>query len=756
MAVFNPELPNANDPNYLRYSKVVDPSPVIADTSKGEALKSIGAGVSDVIGVADRFVKNQAVNEAEEGARSVQDIYTQVLKSQAPTDIIPQPVQTASGAAVGGGVTSLLDYNSATNMPSGVSTGIQRAQTLGAANNNGKINDTYYTAQLTALAKNLRSKYPGYRDYIDQEISHVTGMNPAKEYINNLMQDINAQRTQGQKTHDEVQRDLMEMNKSGVSGAYDATIHFMQTGDMAGALRWMNTVKSDSYKATAQEQALTLEKATDAQTKDKMEKTVSVKMDVESDAAWSAASLRAGVDTPEAIQKMVTDKSLGVGGPIDSTRMQAAALNITAQKNEMLNRFEAMGSAPLKIKMNDGSIRTTTYKTELGPEKWAALLASKTKRYDVVSDAITNDKTGTATFASTVNQRVKSDYENGVITDPANRQLLAIDFLNKSAGPNWSNIVTTQALKADVDATVAGLFRNKTVNAAAGPRPGLPAPSFKNDIEEAVQGKNTTDGKSVDPQTKYFDRLLENVNLLGTPTTDPGMLQGKLNIAKYFFDPQNIGTLSNLKLDVYDDKGNKIPGRESMFRVLSSPETSRSIKELSKSDPQIERNYKDYIEYEWGQKIFSEHLNQMKDFLDGTAGRQFTDPRGVNVTFVSSKDKNQIVMTDNSGKPITGNIGKTTIEQNYYNHLKYSVDKINEGLVNLTKMHSELGGDTGQYLLRTMENAGIDVSKNKLGQAIVNSNEEAQKKFEQTFKNFKTKGKPNDVGEPTLSPTGSK
>ena len=727
MAIFNPQGPEANDPNYLRYSKPTEaPSP---DKSKQIALETIGNAASGAIGVADKFMQNTATDEARTGAESIQDIYTQVLKNQAPSDIIPAPVQTPSGASVGApmklsGSPSLMDSNASADMPDGVQAGVDRINTVNSAWNAGKLNDTYYTAQLTSLAKNLRAKYPGYRDYIDQEISHVTGMNPAKEYITNLMQDINNQRAQGMKVQEKIGNELLSMNSQGVTGANDAYLHFLKTGDIPGALKWMNTVKADSYNATAQEQALQLEAASDKNTKDKIEAAFSVKADSMVNAAWSAASMRAGVDTPQQIQDMVTQKALGQGGPIDSARMEAAALNIQAQRNDMENRLRAEGAAPVKVKMNDGSIRTTSYATELGPERFEAQIASKLKRFDVVKNGIDKGDIGTATFASTVSQRVKQDYENGVITSPANKQLLTIDLLNRTAGPNWSNLVTTNALKADVDGMFSGLLRDKSVNYSAGPQPGQPAPSFKQDVSDAINGKNTTDGKPIPTNSKYYDRLLENVQLLAAPVTSPGDLKGKANIANAFFGPQERGTLSNFDLDVWDEHGNKIPGRESVFRVLTNQAVLKGVKEASTVDPSIEKNFKDTIEYEFGQKIFSPHIQTLQSVLDGTALPETFKKSGIHLGW--DNDHSQVMLLDKREQPLR--TAATPQEQQYLSQVNRSVDALNGGLTQMTGVAKMFGTDVPTYLIRTLEDSGLH---NISDQQMVNAIAASRKKLEE-------------------------
>lgn len=758
MAVFNPQVPGTQDPNYLGYSRPTEaPS---ADLSTGMALKSIGEGVAGVIGIADDYMKNTAKLEARQAADAAIDIRSTILKTQTPdAGVIPAPVQTPAGAAVGKPVQlvqqSLMDANASADMPDGVEEGLSRIRSLDAAKDGGKINDTYYTGNLYSEAKRLRAKYPGYREYIDQEISHVTGINPAKEYIGNLMQDINAQRTAGQKTSDKILGELLSLNKEGVGGAPDAIDHFRRTNDIPRAIKWMNEAKATDYTVKGLEAGLALDKNTEEQTRRRMESAFSLKAEGHVNNIWSAASMNAGVQTPQEIADSVTKAGIG-GAPLSGADQQAKALNITAQRNSAEVQLRKMGEQLIEIKRSDGSVIKTSYAAALGPEKFNAIISEKLKRFDVVRDSITNDKTGTATFAATVNQRVKADYENGIITDPANEQLNAIEYLNRTAGPNWQNLVTKKALTADVDSIVSGLLVNKTNTAAAGPRPGKPAPSFKQDVSEAKDGRNTVDGSPVNPNTKYFDRLVDNISLLTVPTLDPKELAGQKNIADYFFHPRNRNALSNFSLDVYDSNGNKIPGRESIFRTLTVPEISGKIKKLSENDPQLMINYRNWVEYEWGQKIFAPHLNQMKDFLTegANASKVFTDSRGVNVAF-SDKD-NQIYIIDNKGQPINRNIGKTTVEQNYFDLMSRNVRTLNEGLRNLSTMHKELGGDTTKYLLDTMTHAGIDISTNKLGKAIVNSTEEAGRRIEENLKKSGLKIKPSGSEEtPTRTSTGA-
>lgn len=87
----------------------------------------------------------------------------------------------------------------------------------------GKISETYYTGQLVAMSKKLRSQYPLYEDYIDKTIQDVTGIRPANAYRNAVMSELEAQ----------------EAEKKSSAKAFDNWVD--QNGD------WIKTVIPDYF-----------------------------------------------------------------------------------------------------------------------------------------------------------------------------------------------------------------------------------------------------------------------------------------------------------------------------------------------------------------------------------------------------------------------------------------------------------------------------------------------------------------------------
>lgn len=72
-------------------------------------------------------------------------------------------------------------------------------EALQTAYEQGKISDVYYTGQLVTLNKNLRSKYPGYEDYVDEMVQGITGIRPANSYRNALLQQFEDEKSAREK-----------------------------------------------------------------------------------------------------------------------------------------------------------------------------------------------------------------------------------------------------------------------------------------------------------------------------------------------------------------------------------------------------------------------------------------------------------------------------------------------------------------------------------------------------------------------------
>lgn len=154
MATFNPEVGGIPSPN------MPDQTGASRGTTPNRAFEYLFSGIGDAVGgianAVDSDIKKTITNETRKGFDGTIGVYT---------DTVPSELQQA-GSAI---------------------------KNLQSAFNQGKISDVYYYGQLTNMLKKMRSKYPGYEDFVDNTIQDITGVRPANAYREALMQEFNSQ-----------------------------------------------------------------------------------------------------------------------------------------------------------------------------------------------------------------------------------------------------------------------------------------------------------------------------------------------------------------------------------------------------------------------------------------------------------------------------------------------------------------------------------------------------------------------------------
>jgi hypothetical protein len=71
-------------------------------------------------------------------------------------------------------------------VPKEVSTGLKDAERIQTARAQGALDENTYWVRMQTLTKQLRSRYPGHRDYIDDRVAKITGGRPANEIMRNI------------------------------------------------------------------------------------------------------------------------------------------------------------------------------------------------------------------------------------------------------------------------------------------------------------------------------------------------------------------------------------------------------------------------------------------------------------------------------------------------------------------------------------------------------------------------------------------
>ena len=183
MAKFNPDINPTADASYLGLSKpITQPE---SDKSLGLLFKGIGDVVEGAVKGADTVMKRSIDNDVYSAIDSERDNYAIGL-DKAKATVTGRPTDDPANPE---GSVGLLPIGQ--KAPENLETTINSVSSLQGAYTAGKLSPTYYYARLNAIAKDMRSQYPGYRDYIDSKISSVTGVTPANAYIQSITADIN-------------------------------------------------------------------------------------------------------------------------------------------------------------------------------------------------------------------------------------------------------------------------------------------------------------------------------------------------------------------------------------------------------------------------------------------------------------------------------------------------------------------------------------------------------------------------------------
>jgi len=219
MADFRQELNPTNDPNYLRQSKEPDrikpleqvsvPANTIADTRFGALLQGAGTLVDLSSSAFSQYMGRQIMDAAHAAIDPIQDSHGSSLQ---PSDVQPIAGTGAKGRArvtamqQGGlfgspeaAASNPLDANAAVlpetparPLPQQAEIELNRVSRMNTAYVNGTMSDSYYNAQLVSTVKELKARFPGYRDEVDAAVSNITGIVPANALRKSLLSDLNA------------------------------------------------------------------------------------------------------------------------------------------------------------------------------------------------------------------------------------------------------------------------------------------------------------------------------------------------------------------------------------------------------------------------------------------------------------------------------------------------------------------------------------------------------------------------------------
>jgi hypothetical protein len=593
---------------------------------------------------------------------------------------------------------------------------------------NGKISETAYLGRLDALAKDLRSRYPGYREYIDTEIQKVTGVNPANAYLKSLLGDINSFVNAGKEEWNKVRNEVVKAGDAGITdrtGQVDAAQMLRMLDQWRGQgvdpNEALARVQSWAGPANILNRRLEEKERERTYAKGEREEVSRIAEDEANLAAqgtvfnhFNLLHATAGAPTAAQIQDAVLKAQQGVPG---------AELN--DQQAETFGRSLMAGKARASLELDD-------YFAKLGPDgrplssilgaaKIAEIKNNQLSKFDTVKDAIYAKDYGAATRAMATIRAMGSDD--------------AVSLLrNKDLGPTFRMSNAMEQLKFDpaskqffmgqlatgFPAKFDEFVKQGGLRMATQSSPDTPAgvtETLKKQVEDLRTGVKGANNPTI---AKTYDALLGAVETIASPKmTD---LNLKSNLAKAAFDPSNLGLLTMLGEDKYENGVYKM-GKFSWFNRLYDEQMTKTVKSLGGDNWD---QYKNLAKQMWGRELFGPFLKQMSSIQENPDVKIGWDSDNAQIKYKISGPPNPA-------------------RDEYVKFLKTNVDRINFSFSKLTNIAKAEGTDPNALILGWMKELGVDTGKlpgipETLRNEIIRANQDPAKQGEELRKRFQAPG----------------
>jgi hypothetical protein len=706
MAVFNPDVPmgSANMPDWTNVTRPI--SQPEADKSRGIALSNMGNTIEGVAGLTDQTMKSVIGKDVRETVEKTRADFTSTLEQA-------RNAQLGSVTSDGNDILPANSTPTSNPPPPAVVQGVEKLNAIQAAYSNGKINDTYYSQRLMADVTALRSKYPGYVDYIDQKVSSITGMNPANAYVQNLMQDINRAQTTKRTALDKAVDDAM---KSGYPNSDKQIQALQQQGEsylptfrqwyseqtMLDSTLKRNQALRQDYKGRIEDYAKTREEDWTNEVGATIQNNMSTLITV------------SGVDKPQKALDLLQDAANNPGKYNDET-MRLFANKILAQKNVVFSQLDARAAE----RRQDSTGRWYSYNSDITPAKVQEIKKNVGMYYDQIHDALMNGGAQGAGLAFARAQQAAAmlgSRKADIFQSEVGKDIMTYQVLNETMGPNWTAAITDSALRAGIDDSIRPLFTVRRQQGAAQPdaKTGGPAYTFKDMAGEALTLERQNKISS-SMRARYLGAGIDTfVNDIVSPEAPD---QAKINALKFFFSKEGQGILPNFKDDSIDPAtGKYLPGRQSIWNKLTSEAMVREVGKLNAKDPSIGQMYKKALETEAGAYLYYkdiQNLNQLTGHDD--LHIKYNDGGG--------KGTPRITLIDNKGQEIKakalipGQWGTTSPSADrtspYINNALQTVERINAALAGMDRVEKAVGNGNGtDQLLNFLINSQAQIGKN--------------------------------------------
>jgi hypothetical protein len=649
MASFQPPPQKTPDPSYVGQSQA--PSMREAQMAN-KGFETLFSGLGDVVTGAAKTADNEITD----------NIKTDVYGKVDPIRDSQGVALAAANADVGGKPLQLASASLSDNKPPNAQGVTDNISKLTEAWKQGKFSDTDYYARLEAATRQVRARYPGYREDVDQMIQQVTGVTPA----NALRKSIESDLATAQSTADQA--------KNKEQTFYNSNQQYLQPDFYQKAANGnpYSYLETQAYvaKQKQDDQTITAERSRISLAKDRNE--------LNAGDAESTAMKELNMKT----QKLMNDGTQAAGG-LGGLQAKIVALagkgtNISPQEQQQL----AASFTQLEMahrNMIDNTLNQPfgkngeSYASIIGPEKTKKLRDNALEQMAGVKQMLTDQNFG-ALFMNQNAMKAMGDSDTRQLLEkyPVMRNLQAISSM--PGGKEFLQAAMARGDNKGLNEVMTAVTDTLSNARRAGTSDSTPTDQLKEGYEQSKK-------KGPGFVKAYVNGMVTD---LSDPSAPP---QATANTAKALFsDP------SFLKSFTPDDKAN-------IYTRLTDPKVTQKI--LASGDKELWSSYSTWAKGNF-QGVFQDSIMNMKDLPN----REWID-----VKYDPKANQFSVVPTQSgidAAKNFAGGMNPLNwLERRYNSSVSSSVDKINRGLKTLEPIMKQDGYDVGKEMGSLLSDTGI-------------------------------------------------
>lgn len=599
MASFNTEQPVQQEYPYFWSRPTQEPKPNLAGEIKGqaigEALKTgasdLREGVQGVTAAYEKGIQNTIYNAVD----PLRDQYMERLHS---ADQLLQGHNTPDPLG--------------RDAPRDVKQLPQTLDTLDSARANGKLSQTDYDARLNSIAKDIRAKYPGFRQYVDEEFKRITGRDSANQYIRSVIQDIDSFVAGRKGEQDKIANKIMSAGMKYKEGAmwYQKVTQDPQKWSIK-ALQWLNERESADHQleidAKQFEQDQRVHKFSQEEQDTAVKESINNFTPHYFSSALDTMAVHMGFDKDSQFYQDAINKARRGELP-DLTPEQLTTLNThfgtqrAAISQDLLATFQ--NKFP-ELKIGDAS----------------KIIEDNMKLYfDPVVDAL--GKKGDFSLYDMNHNVIKG------VTNQTGRQLITDPEIGSTVAFNAALHDTAPQLASTIGVAAAAqknpaLYAKFNVSASQIASPPEKGGQSVGDVIKRSHAQNIQEGQ-------YYKGLFEVVSKIGSKGPDAIPTEYKDNLIRAMFGDPNSDVLKHFTNDTMHNK----LGRQWIFNTMTSEGMVTEIAKRAKEHPEFYKNYINWatanMEYVMNHDVMTEKNPRFGDvkvtYNDQTHAFNFKQP----------------------------------------------------------------------------------------------------------------------------------